>query len=96
MSDNLQAVMQLIKPALPVNDTGKVNPMCAALVLTALQASLDPATVAANVINHHRENGNIRALLPTLAELMRNPVKLDLPPWFKADFGGWDDGESTA
>ena len=95
MSDNYRAVMRLLRPSLPINDTGETNPMAAALVLTALQASLDPATVAANIIAHHREHGNIRDLLPSLAELMRNPIKLDLPPWFKADFGGWDDGTDT-
>jgi hypothetical protein len=95
MAHNLQAVMQLIKPSLPVNDDGTANPMAAALVLTALQASLDPATVAANIIAHNRQHGNIRDLLPSLAELMRNPIKLDLPPWFKADFGGWADAENS-
>ena len=97
MSDerNLRAVMRLIRPSLPINDDGTTNPMAAALVLTALQASLDPATVAANIIAHNREHGSLRGILPSLAELMRNPIKLDLPPWFKADFGGWDDGTDT-
>lgn len=88
---NYRAVMQLLKPSLPVNDDGKINPMCAALILAGLQATLDPMTYAANVIDHNRENGNLHGILPSLAELMRNPVKLDLPDWFKADFGGWED-----
>jgi len=95
MSDNYRAVMRLLRPSLPINDDGTTNPMAAALVLTALQASLDPATVAANIIAHNREHGSLRGILPSLAELIRNPVKLDLPDWFKADFGGWADAENS-
>ena len=92
---NYQAVMQLLKPSLPVNDDGRTNPMVAALVLAGLQATLDPMTYAAAVIDHNREHGNLHGIMPSLAELIRNPVKLDLPDWFKADFGGWEYGEGT-
>lgn len=88
---NLRVVMQLLRPSLPVNDDGKTNPMMAALVLASMQASLDPATIAASVIAHNREHGNLIGLLPNLQELMRNPPTLNLPGWFTDDFGGWSD-----
>jgi len=90
---NLRAVMQLLRPSLPVNDDGRINPMCAALVLSAMTASLDPTTVAAAVIDCHRRTGNLIDILPSLSELMRNPPALNLPPWFKDDFGGWSDAD---
>jgi len=90
---NLRAVMQLLKPSLPVNDDGRINPMCAALILASMQASLDPATIASSVISHAREHGNLIDLLPSLAVLMRNPPTLNLPPWFTEDFGGWSDAD---
>lgn len=90
---NLRAVMALLRPSLPTNDNGEINPMCAALVLAAMQASLDPATIASAVISHNREHGNLVGLLPSLPELMANPVTLDLPDWFETDFGGWSDGD---
>jgi hypothetical protein len=89
---NLRAVMQLLQPSLPVNDDGRTNPMCAALILASMQASLDPATIASSVIDHSREHGNLIGLLPSLQELMRNPPTLNLPDWFETDFGGWSDG----
>jgi hypothetical protein len=90
---NHRELMRLLKPSLPVNDTGETNPVIAALVLTACMASLDPVTVASSIIAHNREHGNLIDLLPSLAELMRNPPTLNLPDWFKDDFGGWDDAD---